>query len=388
MKFARFVIGAIILSAIIFSCRQHYIPAILSTATTNYLVVDGIVNSSNTDSTFIKLSRTVTLNSKTATKAEAKAKVTVESETNVSYPLKEIKTGTYACAPLGLNNAAKYRLRIITVDNKTYLSDFVPVKEAPAIDSVGYTLPPNGVQVYVNAHDATNNTRYYRYEYIETWNFHSAFVSNFMAVGNTIVCRPPDKQITSCWANNNSPDITLASSAKLTKDVLFQVPVAFVPAQSQKLSIKYSILVKQYALTEEAFGFWQQVKKNTEQLGNIFDAQPSQINGNIHNTGNATEPVFGYISVGTFQQKRIFIDYVKDLPFTWGRDTSAFAGCEQTTVFQADYPVAFYNGTYIPTYTKTPPPTCNDLPGFVYGAYPACVDCTLKGTNKKPSYWQ
>ena len=96
-------------------------------------------------------------------------------------------------------------------------------------------------------------------------------------------------------------------SEKLENDVIYLNPIAFIPGDSEKLMTKYSVMVKQYALTKEAFDFWQTLKKNTESLGSIFDAQPSQLTGNIKNVNNPEEPVLGYISAGTVQQKRIFI---------------------------------------------------------------------------------
>jgi hypothetical protein len=65
--------------------------------------------------------------------------------------------------------------------------------------------------------------------------------------------------------------------------------------------------VKQYALNQEAFAYWQNIKKTTEQLGSIFDAQPSQFKGNIHSLTDSTEPVMGYVSASSIETKRIFV---------------------------------------------------------------------------------
>ncbi|HTH82854.1 MAG TPA: DUF4249 domain-containing protein [Mucilaginibacter sp.] len=381
-------------------CRQKFLPPVIAT-NSNYLVVEGIINSSSTDSTFIKLSRTVPLNNVTSIKAETSAQISIESDANTTYPLKELKTiGTYAAAPLNLNKSAKYRLRIITADRKTYLSDFVPVKEAPAIDSLGYMTPVNGLQLYVNAHDATNNTRYYRYEYVETWQFISAFSASFIVSGTDIVPRSQSQRVDVCWGNDASSDVILATTSNLTQDVLFQTPITTVPAISEKLGIEYSILVKQYALTKEAFDFWQNLKKNTEQLGSIFDAQPSTVNGNIHNATNSSEPVFGYISAGTVQQKRIFV-HNTSLPASWGSDRSVYSKCLADTVYPLsdprqlrnvdpkNYVYADYffgkNPSWLPIY-----PAYNSLGVLIgyTGSSRFCTDCTLRGTNKQPAFWQ
>ncbi len=396
-------IAVMILPAMLFSCRETYTPPQI-TANNNYLVVEGLINT-GTDSTIFKLSRTVRLNAKTTTQNETHAIVTVESDANAIYPLKEITPGTYASAPLGLSSTAKYRLRIIANTNThtTYLSDFVPVKNSPPIDSVGYTIQPNGLQVYVNTHDATNNTRYYRWEYKETWIYQSLYNAQFIAVNNHIALRTLAQSVYSCWQNANSTNINLASSAKLTQDVMYQAPITLVPSSSVKLSSKYSILIKQYALTEDAFNFWQLLKKNTEQLGSIFDAQPSSITGNIHNIADSSEPVLGYISAGAVQQKRIFVG-IAALPLGWGSD-SQFNVCRPfydippnpynpVEVYKMDYANYFY-----PALGTTPEPFLY-IPVDVHsetitgdtifdGAPVQCVDCrSAGGTLTKPAFWQ
>src|SRR6185437_7325801 len=231
-------------------------------------------------------------------------------------PLYEYKTGYYASPGGLLDPSQQYRLKIVLADNTTYLSDFVPVKTTPAIDSIGYIEQNDGLQFYLNTHDQNNNTRYYRWAYEETWKFHAKYQSGEVTDGTKIVLRNGNQDIFDCFAGDVSSDILLGSSAKLAQDVIFQSPLGFIPSTSEKIGVRYSVLLRQYALTSDAFSFWSNLKKNTEQLGSIFDAEPSQINGNIHNIKNLLEPVLGYVSACTVQKKRIFVDQTQ-LPVTW-----------------------------------------------------------------------
>src|SRR6202012_4114028 len=113
--------------------------------------------------------------------------------------------------------------------------------------------------------------------------------------------------------------------------VVYQNPLTQIPLTSEKVETKYSIIVRQYALTQEAYNFYQNIKKNTEQLGSIFDAQPSQLSGNIHNVTNPNEPVVGYVTVSTVQSKRIFIaheslpgDIQPIYPYDFENDTALY----------------------------------------------------------------
>ncbi|WP_316766376.1 DUF4249 domain-containing protein [Pedobacter frigiditerrae] len=361
------------------SCKENFNPVVAS-VNTNILVVEGIINT-GADSTIINLSRTVLVSQKTTAKPETGATVTVESESNQVYPLPELSTkkGTYGSLPLNLDPNKKYRLRIRTTNGTVYLSDFVETKISPVIDVLGYDADvTKGLQIYVNTKDQADKTRYYRWEYEETWIFYAAYQSVLIWDGKNVVFRDPANSIYQCWGNTKSSTIVLGSSVKLDKDVIFKQPIVLNPSTSEKFTERYSILVKQYALTKEAYDFWQNLKKNTESLGSIFDAQPSQLTGNIHNQTNPLEPVIGFISAGTIQKQRIYITK-GELP---GFNKPLNADCNAAVVEPLtpfDFPLYFQSGFTIPiSFSGT----------GVLASGKECVDCTLRGTNKKPAFWQ
>lgn len=285
----------------VWACKVPYNPPAI-TAVNNYLVVEGLINI--TDSTYIKLSRTVNISSASTTKPELKAIVTIESNKGTSYALAELGNGTYAAPPLNLSNANQYRIRIKTANGEQYLSDFGDTKASPPIDSLTFKTSTN-LKIYVNTHDPNNATRYYRWDFTEAWEFHPSFNSQYISDGLHIILRTPAQQIWDCYTGDGSSNITLATTTQLSQDVVTQQLVNTVDSSAEKISVKYTILVKQYALTQDAYNYWTLLKKNTEQLGSIFDSQPSASIGNIHNVNNPAEPVIGYISAGTVTSSRI-----------------------------------------------------------------------------------
>ena len=382
---------------VVISCKKPYLPPASST-NAHYLVVEGTINTGNgpTDSTIITLRHTVTLSGKTSAQPELNAVITVEPDQNAdvgSHGLSETGKGRYVSGPLGLDNMLKYRLRIKTSSGKEYLSDAVDVKSTPPIDSIGYTAAKDGVHLYSNAHDPNNNTRYYRWDYIETWQFHAKYESDYVTNGTEIVPRDQRKLLYSCYQTDTSSTIILNSSAKLAEDVIFQNPLTTIPSTSEKIETKYSILVRQYAITKEAFDFWQNLKKNTEQLGSIFDAQPSQISGNIHCTSNAAEPVIGYISASSMQTKRIFItnsqlpNYITTYPYQCEEDSLLYcrgpAPCKNEVQLYLINP----NSGNIPTR-----PVLDSInPTIILGYFATdrtCMDCTIRGFQKQPDFWR
>lgn len=354
-------------------CKKPFNPPAIK-VNTSYLVVEGIINTGS-DSTKITLSRTVKISEGVKSDPELHAGVVIESDKGDKYTLTEMDKGMYGMAPKDLNSSAKYRLSIKTSANKSYLSDYTPVKISPAIDSVGFAVQDAGVAVSVNTHDTGNNTRYYRWEYNGTWVFISAFYTQYKFVNGQVGLRLPNDQIFQCWGNDTSSTVVLGSTAKLTRDVVKDQPVTFLPYNDERLQERYSIIVRQYALTKEAFEFWTNLKKNTEQLGSVFDALPSEIRGNIYNPRDPSEPVIGYVSAGTIEKKRIYINH-SGLP-NWRAVTFYDKyGCIDDTVrgvqqhlLEGPHPV------YMPIYAGLFAPAI-------------CVDCTLRGTVKKPDFWR
>jgi Domain of unknown function (DUF4249) len=390
------------------ACKKPYSPPISST-TGNYLVVEGVINSGS-DSTVIKLTRTVTLPAKSTINPELHAVVTVQGDQNTSYPLAEIGNGNYACAGLNLDNSHKYRLSILTSNGKHYVSDYETVLNSPPIDSVSYdfkgALTVPGLNVYVNTHDPANKVLYYRWDYQETWIIHAGLQSAFKSNGDTVLLRDDiNDNIYQCWQSDTSDVIILGSSAKLSTNVIANNPITSITSTSQKVSYSYSIIVRQYALTADAYNFYTNLKKNTEQLGSIFDAEPSQINGNLHCVTNPAEPVIGYVNVGLITSQRIFIP-TRILP-NWAVTP---AGCGYS-VDPGDQktPCCYYNiknslgqvENQVDKYINYDigmdpnpliPVVAIGLPGSppigYYAATRECTDCTLQGTNKQPAFWK
>jgi len=372
----------------LFCCKKPYYPTITSSQS-SFLVVEGLINSGN-DSTLIKLSKTVKVNDTTNTvNPVLGAKVTVESDQNGSWNLADTySNGIYGSGALNLPANQKYRLRVVVADGRQYLSDFIAVKPTPPIDSLGYFLKDGKIiNIYVNAHDPSNNTRYYRWDYHETWYFHSYYESYYVLdpIRDTIVARPRDKFVHYCWGDEQSSTILINSTAKLSSDVIFQTPITQVPLTSEKMEIKYSILVKQYAITPEAYAFYQNVLKNTEKLGNIFDAQPSQINGNIHCLTNPAEPVIGYLGVTNVQSKRIFIPATE-----YNSQFITVTPCDHCKLDTANTLYKVQDELLALPITNVPIVPIEPVPPPKYWIYSStcCVDCTTRGTTKMPSFWK
>lgn len=366
------MILVILLAAV--ACRQPYDPPVVSSGVT-YLVVEANLNPQGPTS--ILLTKSVPLERANSISPEINAQVTVEGKDNTIRPLTHIGNGRYNNSNLALMIGNEYRLHIKTVGGKEYFSEYVKAKKTPVIDSIGYELESEGLRVQAHAHDATNQTRYYRWDFDETWEIRSVFPSPYVYdntikdIRNRIY---PDEDVSVCWKYESSSTIVLANTTRLQNDIVYKAPVQFIPYGSEKLSVRYSILLRQYSLEKAAYNFYELMRKNTEDIGNIFSPQPSEIRGNISNVNDSKEYVLGYVTASTVESMRTFIQ----IPWRYFQD------CQIYKVPDIPDSVKYYfgpGGPYIPFAFDDPPPTWS-------GSSRVCVDCTLRGGNTtKPSYW-
>jgi Domain of unknown function (DUF4249) len=362
------------------NCKKPYNPPAIN-FDNKFLVIDGSLVNSPDSPTVITLSRTVKLTDSTqAFYPETGATVSIEDSSGGTFALSETPNGMYKSLPLVLNASNKYRLKITTSVGEQYASDFVQMQQTPPIDSVTW-MQQGDVMVYVNTHDPSGNTKYYQWDFTETWQNTAPLVSE-LGVQNGLIYyvsdRPLDQRY-NCWSSDHSTDILIGSSIALSSDVISMAPIAVVPDNSVKIGVRYSILVKQYAITEQAYQYLSILKKNTENLGSIFDAQPTQLTGNFHSLKNPEEMVVGYFTASSVQQKRIFIsngqvswNYVYN-----GRSCDLLTIQQNATNFLIyNYPDTAYSAYYFSGTT-----------GLTL-ARVSCIDCTVQGgTNVKPAYW-
>ena len=359
-------------------CKEEYIPPTIS-SDSNILVVDGMILSGN-DSSIIKISRTRNLSDTSLPVYELNAKVTVLGSSGIEYFMTEQGRGRYYFDQLYLDLSQQYQLKIITSDGNEFRSDMSVLKTSPPIDSIFWRQNSDGVNIYLDSHDPNNNTKYYRWDYLETWSYLSAYYSSLNYVNDLVVYRGVSDQVYTCYQSQSSSSINVATTAKLSNDVIQKQLIANVPTSSEKISSKYSIQVRQYAIQKEGYNYWENLKKNTEQLGTIFDLQPFTELGNIRCMNNPHLNCLGYISFSTLQEQRIFITNSEVNSWNY---YPYYGECVLDTIPPSNLPTYFPPGGGPYNYS---------LIGLNFGNYvlstKACVDCSDHGgTEIKPSYW-
>jgi len=368
-------LGSLLLLLLV-SCVEDYNPPIAATQTA-LLVVDGFLNSQGV--TTIKLSRTASLSDTAKIPPETRATVFIEDAAGRQQPLPETIPGTYVSSPLILDPTKQYRLRLRTANRQEYASDLQPVLTTPPIDNLYWAADNDGANIYVDAHAPAEASRFYRWDFVETWEFTSAFYSGIEYKNGRIVSRTED--VYRCWRNNNSTLINTLSTTALTENRVQRHTITALPSTSVKLRYKYSILVKQYVQSKEEYDYLTLLKKNTEDIGNIFGPLPTQLTGNVHGISNPDELVIGYVGISSEVQKRIFISR-SELPREW-RPSAGFEQCATPDTIDNIRDFSFGNPLPIRQLASGEPRA-----GSYIAAGEICIDCRLSGTNVRPSFWQ
>ena len=355
-------------------CVTEFVP--VTKENQELLVVEALITN-KPEAYTIKLSRSLPLGERLTSNPQKGASVTITDDNGGVYTTTETTPGSYSTDPsvfIG-ETGRKYALHITLTEiggvPKHYESLPVEMTVVPAIDSLyyekvslshlaGYT-PNDGAQVYLDTHSADNSCKYYRWEFVETWEFHLPYM-----VPNNI-----------CWISNSSSLINVKSTAAIAEDKIMRYPLNFISNETDRLSIKYSILVNQYSLNEDEFNYWDKFKNISEQVGGLYDITPSSVPTNIWCTDDPSERVLGYFSVSACSSKRLFIKS------NFRGLINLYSNCIADTIWTPG-PIPHLGTSIWVIIEHTIPPPSYRVTTYEKG----CYDCTVRGTNDEPSYWR
>lgn len=373
ISYSSFLIAATLVA----SCVEPY-EAPYSDTEINFLVIDGFLDS-GAKTARVKLSVAVPLDTSTTTNPVQNATVWVERDNGSTISLTETAPGLYTANSSLIETGNTYRLRVIN-KSKEYISDDVELKASPVLDSVTWRADDRGITIYVDSHDVEGSTRYYQWIYNETWEYSASNFSTFKFIKETgeVVVRRPEEMVYICYSTQSSTKVLVSTTTSNTLDVVNDFPLHFIPVGSPKISRLFSIEVEQRALDEQAYTYWLNLQRTTENLGSLFDPLPSEVTGNIHNVGDLSERVLGYFTGGEIQKKRLFISR-DELP------THLLFGitpCE--TVAIPVQKLKDYIGSELFLTESVGQPT----PTAYLSAPPGCIDCRLQGgVLQPPPFW-
>ena len=372
-----------IFSILFIGCVEPYSPPDVGDGV-SIVVVDGFINATEGSAT-VRLTKAVPLTAKDEYPAEKGADVTIRSETGDTFHLAEKDSGRYSVHGLTVDPSTKYQLIIRTAGNRDFISDYITVTQTPPIDSVTWRGEEDGVTFLVNTHDDTQRSRYYNWHYTETWEYHAPLPSFYTNVNGFVFVRKPQEMLYTCYSTVPSTKIVVGSTVRLSEDVVRDFPLTYIQSGSSRISIIYSILVRQRVIDKTEYEFLQDLQRVTESVGGLFDSQPYEILGNIHST-DPSVPVLGFFSAGFVQEERVFLRW-QDLPdylLKWHYQT-----CRQDTVCSILRPDlrCVIDLASLPDNSYLVADLNPQFPGYTVTSK-SCADCRVQGgVLTKPDFW-
>jgi hypothetical protein len=282
-------------------------------------VVDGHLDAAG--SAIVKLTRALPLTSYADAPIERGATITITSSTGKTFNLPETGDGVYSAEKLSVDKVQTYILHIHTTDGKDYESDVIQIHPTPPIDNVYHTFSTSGedLEIRTDSHDTNpNSSGYYIWESVETYMYHSTYFSRYKKENGLPVLRTKLEFIDTCWREANLPFTTLSTN-RLSDNIISGKILTTINKHSPRISMRYSILVRQRSISEQEYNYRVQLEKTTNEQGSIFAEIPGPVVSNVHSLDNPDEYVLGYFSGQEIKERRIFIGH-KDLPLSFQAD--------------------------------------------------------------------
>ena len=235
----------------------------------------------------------------------------------------EERPGYYGCDldETFLQTGLSYMIHVITPDGFEYESDFDRLRPVPEIDSIYYEVQSasyqtesdstDGVRFFIDFTYDNESYDYIRWEMAETYEFHNPHMEAFIwDVDFSYYMLPDTSSPRVCYITNKLSEIHSMALSYLDFGIYIKKPFAFIPniQQEQKLKHKYSVLIRQYSMGEEAFHYWNELKKTSQEQGFLFDRQPALLKSNIHNVNDEEETVLGFFSMSGVIERRAFAE--------------------------------------------------------------------------------
>lgn len=365
------------------SCVKEYSPKIKGSDLNKYVVSGQITRGDNTQT--VNVSFTSSIN-KPAYIPVAGCTVSINDNQHNNFPMADMGNGDYSTmiSPKYLVPGNAFRVNIITPEGDSIVSDYDTLTSAPQVDSIYYIrknvespIPWQsslGIQFYIDLNGTNANSRYYRWNIYETWEYHTLYPLEWYYDGVIHHVNPPDYSRYTCWRTRKIPKIFTLSTANLSHNKYNDLPLQYVDNKTPRLAYGYSMLVEQVSLSRAAYNYWDQLRINSTQEGGLYEKQPISIIGNMHDLTHPGNEVLGFFSATSATYKRIFIRSVPGLPLHF----NTYCSSSVLMFGLSEIPATDY-----PAYLKAG----KEGPLMVELGH-ECIDCLLQGgTNVKPSFW-
>ena len=295
------------------------------------------------------------------------------------------------------NASAKEAYRVWFTDDETkkvYRSNWMKVEKAPLIERIDFVPDDKNVKVRLTLTGPTDDTRYFCWTYTEDWEIHSDFLPlylyrygvdpyNIRGQAYEEIQGEYDKYY--CWNSSSSKELFVADTRDLNSRTLPARQIASFGRTTSRCQELYCISVTAYGISADRYAYIHHMNEVSNIQGDLFSPNPSAMRGNLRCEQDSTELVLGYVGVCQTTMTRAFFEGIRY--YTGRVDYSVRFFPNLSEPLEAESNEKGYDYFYMlgnrPLYLVA------DENGDekMQWAPRRCVDCTVKGTKNKPSYW-
>jgi len=367
---------------ILSACIKAYDPVIDSSAANKYVVTGRVTDTEGWQQVEVSLSSNIASPKYVPVGG---CQVHILDDKGNDFSLEEYTPGHYQVwmGKEYLVHGNSYHVKVTIPGGEELMSGADKMPKGPPLDSVYYLLkdvPTSDpsvtsriMQFYVDLDARGDYSQYYKWEVEETWEYHAAHPLEHYYDGTFHMVDPPDYTNKVCWMTTNVKNVFTLSTKSLTQNKYDQYPLHFIDGHTSRLGYLYSMLVRQLALSEGAYNYWEQLRINSNEQGGLYEKQPLAIKGNMEDKSHPERVVLGYFYTGSESVRRYFYSDIPDLNLDfWDYCSEEGLGLFGWKEFGPnDYPVYFYYRAQAVRILSN-----------------ECVDCRLLGgTTVKPDFW-
>lgn len=357
---------------------------------------------------------------------EQNATVVVRTSAGNSIVFAESEPGIYkAPDTFFTERATGYVLNITTDDGAIYTSKEMTMVGSSRINDlyaerVTSDTGVDGMGIFVDTSDPTNETSYFRYAFEETYKIiapnwrpfefeiieeggepildeDTGDLIGFTVPAVRLIEKKREERV--CFKTDPSQDILVADVSGLDNNSVIRNQLRFINSNNPILSHRYSILVKQMAVSFESFQFYENLRNFTQSELVFSQIQPGPLEGNIASESSRNK-VIGFFDVSSVATQRLYFNYKDFYP---GEPLPPYFGTVTCTRFlspplgdpERDGPPDPFGPCLEPLIPRIKLGLVEWLasnePGVCEGPYQVtptiCGDCNIVGSNIVPEFW-
>lgn len=331
---------------------------------------------------------------------ETNAEVKIIENNQNEYLFVETVSGKYLSSQeFGVKPNNTYQLSIKTQSGKTYSSNPSTLKPSNLLNEVYANREISkdsidGIAIYTKSQGTSENTGFYKFEYEETfkivapnWFHYDLKASDEVRDSVYVVPRSREEQY--CYKTIKSTDIIIKNTNEFSQDNIDPFIIKFINSEDYSLMHRYSILVKQYVLSREAYVFYQILKDFSESESLFSENQPGFVSGNISSDSNPEEKVVGFFTLSEVHTTRIFFNPINF--FEWYELPDFPYSCVPFSPSLKATPTQKMSLWEMVKKNLVKFQIENDQIGPGQSKYyvvpTICGDCNVLGTNVVPEFW-